>query len=725
MVVDRVYQRSEGIPYFVEELTRSAARGCIDMPDTLRDALNVRVLALSDLAQQTLQLAAVAGNRVDHDLLEAVADQADLDLETGLREAIDAAVLTADSTGYSFRHALLREVVHDDLLPGRHARLHAQFAQMLEERPELVSADAAAPEIAHHWSAAHRTDKAFRWSVTAAESGSVAYPETLKMYERALELWDQVSEPEASVGPRAGLLARAARAAENAGEDERGLALAVAALAETPAETEPLARIELLILQARLVAGLLRPRSVEPLEEALRLLPADAPAKVRARVLDELAKRLMLSGRIAAGVEVSRQAIASAVEAGSAAVESNARTTLGTGLAAIGLERDGLEEFEKAGRLTPVDSRSSIRYFVNHSDGLHLAGEFQRAVDQALAGVEVARRLGLERSSGAMLAGNAAEPLMALGEWTRAAAIIERALELDPPAHHRTHLRLLQAWLNVWRGRLEEAEAVLAGFGAVIHGEQPSPQYASYAIRTDMDYALAIGDADRAWSDATVYLDRWDTYHAAQAYPVLAPGAAAARILDQRDGSRGRVALVREAYERRAAAIAIRSAWAPLIEAELTDDLSGWRTAVQRLGSPSAPAHLLPYAGLQLGRHLVAARERAEARSVLTSAAERALALGATLLTDRIAGLSQKAGLGGGPAFGASYAEPSPVAALTARELEVLELVAAGRSNGEIGAALFISTKTASVHVSNILAKLGVGGRGEAAAIAHRSGIGG
>ena len=68
-MIDMVFRRSEGIPYFVEELTRSAARGCIDMPDTLRDALNVRVLSLSDRTQQTLQLAAVAGNRVDHGLL--------------------------------------------------------------------------------------------------------------------------------------------------------------------------------------------------------------------------------------------------------------------------------------------------------------------------------------------------------------------------------------------------------------------------------------------------------------------------------------------------------------------------------------------------------------------------------------------------------------------------------------------------------------------------------
>src|SRR4029434_975020 len=93
VIIDLVYRRSEGIPYCVEELTRSAVRGCIDMPDTLRDALNVRFLSLSDRTQQTLQLAAVAGTRVDHELLAAVAGASDGELESQLREALYAAVL--------------------------------------------------------------------------------------------------------------------------------------------------------------------------------------------------------------------------------------------------------------------------------------------------------------------------------------------------------------------------------------------------------------------------------------------------------------------------------------------------------------------------------------------------------------------------------------------------------------------------------------------------------
>ena len=300
VVIDLVYRRSEGIPYFVEELTRSAAQGCIDMPDTLRDALNVRILSLSDRTQQTLQLAAVAGNRVDHGLLEAAAGTPNGDLESQLREAIDAAVLTADETGYTFRHALLREVIHDDLLPGQHARLHAHFAMILEEHPELISAASVPMEIAHHWNAAHEVNKAFRWALTAASSGGAAFHEALKLYERALELWDQVDDPESLAGSHASVLMRAAYAAEDAGEIERALALMNAALDELDPQKDARERIEALLVKARTAANLVTGGGLEPLQEAIRLLPEDADAAFRARVLEMLARRTMLSGNTAA-----------------------------------------------------------------------------------------------------------------------------------------------------------------------------------------------------------------------------------------------------------------------------------------------------------------------------------------------------------------------------------------------------------------------------------------
>jgi DNA-binding CsgD family transcriptional regulator len=162
----------------------------------------------------------------------------------------------------------------------------------------------------------------------------------------------------------------------------------------------------------------------------------------------------------------------------------------------------------------------------------------------------------------------------------------------------------------------------------------------------------------------------------------------------------------------------IRAFWEPVIKAELEDTAEAWRFALDELAKLQAPAHLRPLAGLRLAQHLVAGRERTEAKRVLANASAEAIAIGSTLLADRIGALSQRAGFVVAPP-----PDESPVAGLTPREIEVLQLVAEGRSNGEIGSALFISTKTASVHVSNILAKLGVSGRGEAAAVAHRVGL--
>jgi DNA-binding CsgD family transcriptional regulator len=377
-----------------------------------------------------------------------------------------------------------------------------------------------------------------------------------------------------------------------------------------------------------------------------------------------------------------------------------------------------LAELNRAGEQASGNTRTLLRYYINASDALHLAGRYDQAVAQALAGVEVARSLGLERSSGAILAGNAAEPLLALGEWSRAKHMVQRALELDPPENHHTHLRLLQAWMLLWDGDLEGADVILTQFRHLVAEGRPAPQYAALVARIDGEHALASGEFDRAWQVAATFFEHWDFYHASQVYPVMAVAAAAAGNLDRQIAGSDRTPSVRAALAR-AKDIGVRAFWGPMIEAELTDSSDGWRRALNELTRVSAPVHLLPYAGLKLGQHLVAARDRAGARQVLIEAADRAREIGIGLLIGRIATLSHRAGF----AAVESVHQVNPIGGLTPREIEVLELVALGRSNGEIGAALFISTKTASVHVSNILAKLGVAGRGEAAALAHRAGL--
>ncbi|HET9650158.1 MAG TPA: AAA family ATPase [Microlunatus sp.] len=730
-VVNLVHRRSEGIPYFVEELAQSAARGCVEMPDTLRDALIVRIQAMSDPAQEVVAVAAVGGQRIDHELLEAVADLPAAQLETALREAVDAAVLRTDEQGYVFRHALLREVVHEDLLPGQHARLHARYAAVLESRPSLAGATVAALEIAHHYSAAHQADKAFRWSITAATSQAAAFHESLMMYERALELWDQVERPEEVAGPRALVLERAAQVAWDAAENERALALINRALEETPSDpSSDLARR--LTLKSRLLGGLMRPGSVDAGVAALRAMPPDIGLRDKAQVLNQLSTVQMLAGQHREAVRTASEAINTAVAAGSVSMEANGYISRGSALVGIAEEEQGLADLARGGELAGDDTRTIVRFYINYSDALYLTGRYDEAVEQALAGIEISRTIGLERSLGSMLSGNAAEPMIARGEWERASRMIDRALELDPPLQHRAHLRMLKAWLLVWCGREEEADALLAEFRSLIASEQPAPQYAIGAIRADAEHALAVGEPDRAWRDLRFFFDSAGVYYAPLVYPLLSVAAAAARRLDDHDrvdadpgpggdraGGGERVALVRTLVEQ-ARPTAIRERWLPVILAELGDTREDWRAAYRTTLGRNVPAHLAPYAGLRLARHLTGPGDRAEVKAVLAESTERANALGAGLLTGLLGTLARQLGVGGT----AGQRSGSPTFGdLTPRELEVLRLVAEGRSNGEIGQALFISTKTASVHVSNILAKLGASGRGEAAAIAHRHGL--
>jgi predicted ATPase len=224
-LIDAVFARSEGNPFFTEELLAVVRAGSGALPATLRDLLRGRVQALPERAQHVLEVVAVAGRRVPHRLLAAVAGLSDVQLDQALRASVANQLLVTmpGQDGYEVRHALLREVVDADLLPGERARLHAGLAHALTERPELAegSAAVAAAELAAHWDAAGDPARALPARVQAglAADRAHAFPEAQRHYQRALELWEQVSDP----GQVAGLdwvelLTRAADAAGVAGQ---------------------------------------------------------------------------------------------------------------------------------------------------------------------------------------------------------------------------------------------------------------------------------------------------------------------------------------------------------------------------------------------------------------------------------------------------------------------------------------------------------------------------
>jgi predicted ATPase len=308
-LVDGVFARSEGNPFFTEELLDAVLAGSATLPTTLHDLLQGRIEALPDSARQVLRVAAVAGRQVSHPLLTAVTGLDEGQLDGALREAVAHQLLVTrpDDDGYEFRHALLREVADADLLPGERARLHAGFARALTERPGLAGASPAvlAGELAVHWDTAGELTRALPARVDAglAAERARAFAEAARHFERALELWELIPDPGRPAGlDRVDLLTHTADAVAFTGAAERAVGLVEQALGQLDPAVEPVRAAELLarLGSHRRVAGD-EAGALAACEQAERLLAGTPPSAERARVLTTHVYTLSLSLRIKEG----------------------------------------------------------------------------------------------------------------------------------------------------------------------------------------------------------------------------------------------------------------------------------------------------------------------------------------------------------------------------------------------------------------------------------------
>ena len=242
-LVERLYARSEGNPLFTEELLAARLDGRGGLPTTLRDALMVRIERLSEPAQEVLRLLSAA-RILSHDVLADASGLGGSELRAVVREAAESNVIVADARGrYQFRHALLREVVHDDLLPGEHAELHLALARALEAQLAETDDDAIVTAgIAHHYLSAGCQREALVASVRAADAAERvhAHGEAGALLERALDLWSRVPDAKAQIGcDRIELVRRASRALINDGSHARAEALLKQAIGEVDEKRDP------------------------------------------------------------------------------------------------------------------------------------------------------------------------------------------------------------------------------------------------------------------------------------------------------------------------------------------------------------------------------------------------------------------------------------------------------------------------------------------------------
>jgi DNA-binding CsgD family transcriptional regulator len=758
---DQVFDRSGGNAYLVEELAgvvRSEGDPA-DLPPSLRDVLLSRVDALSPAALRLLRITSVAGRTVSDRLLAHVAGSGETELFAALRELVDTHLLVVDpgGYGYAFRHALTRDAVYEDMLPGERVRLHAAYGAALASDAELVDAAAVPAALAHHWYAALDLPRALPAAIDAAAHATASYApaEALRHLERALEIWPRVADAQRRTGlDRVEVSRLAAEAAYRCGAVGRSQALFTDALAELPDRDDKVRRAVLLERYAQAQRDSGRPvEAAASLEQALGLLEADQDTRVHAVVLAAMANLhfRIHGGDVQEAAELAGRAVAAARAAGAADAEADAMITLGNALSYLGHAEAGLDQLRSGVRLARgLDIPAiALRASINLSDALELLGRHEEAARAAAEGLDLAARVGLSRTLGCYLTGNQAEPLLRLGQWAEVDRLTAEALNTGPEGVFAATLFQLRAELAAMSGRLDDAASQLRAARRAM-GSSTDAQFTQPLRYTEALIALGSADLPAARSAAAAGLTCGTlAWGARYSWPLLwlamrVEADESVRSRDRREQvpaeSGCRRAEITQIAADLAAPVPSSRGYRALVAAENTrvggtGEPEAWSAAVTVWRDAGEP-YPLAYSLLRLAEAYCMTGRRQDAVTPVLQARLIAERIGAAPILDEAAALARRARLDQPPGTAAEKAaasapRPGPAPGdelarfgLTEREREVLLLVAAGRSNPEIAQALFISAKTASVHVSNILAKLGASSRVEAAAMAYRLGVG-
>ncbi|MFD4629731.1 AAA family ATPase [Streptomyces sp. NPDC058284] len=763
-LVDDIFDRSDGNAFFVEELAvASHGRSCASLTDSLRDLLLVRVEELPEDTQRVARIVAEGGSTIEYELLAEVTGLAEDDLIEALRAAVGANILLAspDGDGYRFRHSLVREAVSDDLLPGERSRINRRFAEALEADPALVSADQRAARLATYWYYAHDAAKALPAVLAASVEARHrhAYAEQLRLLERAMEIWDDAPEttrdelrpadyvegyPACGCDPATplrylDLMAEATVAGRLCGERERALKITKRALRLLDGENDPLRSAWFWATRSGLVSTLGRGDGWTEIAKAQELMRGLPPSEVHADILVRRASWGMLHDPGPETMAAAERAVEYARMVKADAIELNARLTRGNLLIEAGDPEAGLAEmYEVRARVIEDALVTDLsRALINLPSALEGVGRSAEAVKAAMEGIEFCRKYGLVDTEG-WVWGNAAESLFGLGRWDECAEAVARTHRCAQSSKPRGSADQCSARMALARGDYAAAARHIHSAHQHYGSHDPQPQYVLPLTRMAIGIAagegrVLDGRAELARALATGFPVGTQRY----GWPLLL--AAASMEADARGlpaAEPGRPAVV-EQIRKAATSLAtpvplwrVYDEWtrAELLRSEGRDTPTDWSAVITALEPLDRP-YDLARVRLRLAESLLApdTTDRDRAAQLLRQAGEVADRLGARPLSEAITGLAQRARLTLHPtettrasAAQTAPADPAEALGLTSRERDVLRLVAVGRSNRQIAEELFISPKTASVHVSNILAKLSVTGRGEAAALAHR-----
>jgi DNA-binding CsgD family transcriptional regulator/tetratricopeptide (TPR) repeat protein len=758
--VDQLYARTQGNPFYVEQLMAAALTrpDVADpvlpgrLPGGLTDLLTGRVRQVSGAARAVLAGLAVAGRPLTEPSLAAVTELPEPAVRSALGELSAAKLLAPfdDGAGCRPRHALLAEAVTASLLPGERLSLHARTATVLEATgdPTVMA------EVAGHWAAAGRPAEELRASVAAAEAALrvFAFAQAADLWRRAIDLYDGLPDiaTRLDLDPArlhlsaidalsvCGRSEEATRLAEQAYHrfaawPDRGVAALVHRFAADYASTDP--------------AG------ARPLyEEALRLFAGTPASREYAETVLNYANNFFYQGQSDTGLSHLEQALTIA----DAAEATDVTIMVLANLARLQIQNGRLEEalasLQRGNDLVRglesinADGEPGVYLAGFESDLLLKNGRLQEARDVGLEGFERARRFGRGDSYTAVIPlGNAVQAIIELGDTAYAARLVD-PLTIDEPRFDTWPLYSFRVLLDLRRGLLERAEQLLdTTLQLPIRGSIDMDREIALIVA---EVALWRGRPQAALSEAEQVLARLaGTEQELMCGNLLVLGARAAADLAQRARAQGDEPgedAARAAIQRLASTLETMGG-RPFSDhpyaARVPGDRADWTAERSRCEGPNDPRawevaaaaweelrrpHRAAYAWW---RHTQARLDTGEAPIAVTGQLRRAAtaAAGMAPLAEAIDNLARQARIqleAPTEATTPSSAKPTPKPyGLTDRELLVLRLVVDGRSNTQIGRELYMSPKTASVHVSNILRKLQVNNRVQAAALAERAGL--
>ena len=723
-----LYERTAGIPFFIEELAaalRASDRleegdegleleldGDVPLPQTIRDAVLLQTADLSPEARGAAEAASVAGSGFDLDLV------AELGGEEGLDELLGTGLIEETEQGRAaFRHPLARDAIYDDVPWARRRALHRTLAERLTDHAEVAAHSLAARD------GAKALDSLAKAVVERAAVH--AYRDAARLGRQALDLWPEGERPK----ERIEMLERHARFAELSGE------LTDAARAQREVVTT---------------------RRSEDSGRAL----ADAGRRL-ATIYELQGDRDKALG--------ARQVAAEAYSAnelpGEAASERLAAASYHH---SAGRYSEALEELELAGESATRAERIDLRARILGLRGVTRvkAGDYDAGVEEVRAGLalaldneltltaaEVYQRLGTAQEitgdyGGARDAlatavgfceidgGDAMEytclscmayVLRELGDWAESEKLCE---QLRAPGNEPSATLVADGVLgamDAWRGNLRAARAPLDLC------LQTAKRINVVSMTVDSAAALAWldeaeGDLDSAREHARFLLERWqgsEDHH----YAVWGLRWAAGFFARQGDLADARacadgLSSISTATGHLDAVAALAHALGEIALADgepqaAAEQMTRAAALHEQLDIPFERAQI----GLRAGVALAAASQREEGLELMCKAHVTARKLGAAPLAAEIADEVAKLGESVEERLGKRAAADHDNAGLSKRELEVMRLVASGRTNREIAGELVLSTRTVDMHVRNILTKLRCRSRTEAATKAGELGL--